>query len=67
MTTSYKPFAKIDKALAPFANKLTVNPDGYKSLYKPQRDYAQGLFRTKMTMDDQGKPMSRFLTKIKNA
>ena len=45
---------KLDKAVLPFAKKLTCSEAGYKSLAKPQREGYEPLFRQKITLDDAG-------------
>ena len=46
---------RLDAALLPLAGQLTCQPDGYKSLAKPQREGYEALFRMKLTLDDSGK------------
>ena len=52
--------AQLDKAVLPFAKKLTCAEAGYKSLAKPQRDGYDALFRQKLTLDDEGNPPVKF-------
>ena len=47
--------ARLDKAVLPFARKLTCQEGGYKSLAKSQKEGYEALFRQKITMDADGK------------
>ena len=51
---------RLDKALLPFAKKLTCQEAGYKSLAKPQKEGYEPLFRQKITLDDDGKTPVKF-------
>ena len=51
---------KLDKAVLPFAKKLTCSEAGYKSLSKPQREGYEPLFRQKLTLDDTGNTPVKF-------
>ena len=45
---------RLDKAVLPYAKKLTCTEGGYKSLSKAQREGYDSLFRQKITLDDDG-------------
>ena len=45
---------RLDKAVLPYAKKLTCAEAGYKTLAKPQREGYDALFRQKLTLDDEG-------------
>ena len=53
---------RLDRAVLPFATKLTCQAPGYKSLAKEQREGYEPLFRQKITLDDDGKTPVKFYT-----
>ena len=57
--------ARLDKAVLPFARKLTCQEGGYKSLAKPQKEGYEALFRQKITLDDDGKTPVKFFNEDK--